>query len=168
MYRFFVKRIYQFLNYKKKYPKNELTVSTIQKKIMAIIESLKEKIMPEASKMFKYEYLKDQDILIGKFLVDSLNDKDEAKTVYDYAIAELGKQPKTNNFIMDVTSLDSVSSYSIGTLMKSLEHMKKTKGYMVLLIKESLLQTIMVQHPIMFDFFAVFHELKDGIAYIKK
>jgi hypothetical protein len=124
--------------------------------------------MTDVKTIFKYEYLKDEDILIGKFMVSSLENKEDAKAVYDLAVAELASQPKTENFIMDVSSMKSVSSYAIGTLMKSLEHMKKTKGYMVLLMEESLLQDVMVQHPVMFDYYAVFHTLKDAVAFIKK
>ena len=124
--------------------------------------------MPDASTMFQYEYLKEHDILIGRLNVDALESKENAKAVYEYAVSELENQPQTDNFIMDVLKVKSVSSYTIGILMKSLQHMKKTKGYMVLLMTEELLRDIMLKHPEMFDYYAVFHTLEDAIAFIKK
>ena len=52
--------------------------------------------------------------------------------------------------------------------MKSLEIMKRGKTFAILVMTEQLLQEIMLQHPEMFDFYAVFHTIEDAIAYVKK
>ena len=124
--------------------------------------------MTSPEKMFEFEYLKDHNILIGRFKVNELTNSEDAKVVYDYAADELKNQPDADSFIMDISSLKNVSSYAIGTLMKALDIMKKTKGYMILIMDESLLQEVMLQHPVMFDYYAVFHNLEDAIAFIKK
>lgn len=124
--------------------------------------------MTSPEKMFEFEYLKDHSILIGRFKVNDLTNSEDAKAVYDYAAAELKNQPDADSFIMDISNLKNVSSYAIGTLMKALDIMKKTKGYMILIMDESLLQEVMLQHPVMFDYYAVFHNLEDAITFIKK
>lgn len=120
-----------------------------------------------SNSLFSYEYRADDNVLIGVIQSDNI-EKDDSKAILDYAIEELKNQPDTPNYIMDVRKVQKVSSYAIGVLMKALGVMKKTKGYMILVMTEALLQEIMLQHPEMFDYYAVFHTLEDAITFIKK
>ncbi len=120
-----------------------------------------------STNLFKYEYLADSNVLVGVILSDNI-EKDDSKAILDYAIEELKNQPDSPNYIMDVRNVTKVSSYAIGVLMKALGVMKKTKGYMILVMTEALLQEIMLQHPEMFDYYAVFHTIEDAVAFIRK
>jgi hypothetical protein len=95
-------------------------------------------------------------------------EKDEAALIYDYVEVEQKKQPPYDHFILDALKVNKVTNPAIGFLMKSLNLVKKTKGYMVLVITEELLQEIMLMHPQMFDYYAVFHSIEDAVAYTKK
>ncbi len=63
---------------------------------------------------------------------------------------------------MDATAVTEISDPAIGILMKSMAIMKKAKGYLVLVMTEDFLQKIMVAHPEMFNYMAVFHSVMDA------
>jgi hypothetical protein len=123
--------------------------------------------MTQMADMFQFKFRDAEKILIGKILVGSM-EKDQAGEIYDYVDAEQKKQPPYDHFILDALSVTKVTNAAIGFLMKSLGLVKKTKGYMILVISEALLQEIMIAHPQMFDFYAVFHTIEDAVAYTKK
>ncbi len=116
---------------------------------------------------FRFRFLDDCKILSGEILVDDV-DKDGATAIYDYLAKELPAQPDSIGFILNILKVASVSSYALGVLMKSLALFKKTKNYLVLLMTESLLQEIMLAHPEMFDYYAVFHRMDDAVKFISE
>ena len=123
--------------------------------------------MSDPRDYFQFEYLEDKKILIGRILLKKV-DKPEATVILNYAEGELPNLPKYEHFILDVNGVDDVSNSAIGILMKSLEIVNKTKGYMILVMSEKLLQQIMIMFPIMFDFFVVFHSIDDAIDFAIK
>ncbi|HSA15696.1 MAG TPA: hypothetical protein P5346_13215 [Spirochaetota bacterium] len=123
--------------------------------------------MSQPSDMFEFRFRENEKILIGKIILGSM-EKDQAAQIYDYVAAEQKNQPAYDHFILDALNVTKVTNPAIGFLMKSLGLVKKTKGYMILVISEALLQGIMLSHPQMFDFYAVFHSIEDAVAYTKK
>ena len=122
--------------------------------------------MTQKGAMFEFIFHEKEKILIGKVLPNVL-DKEEGTQIYDYVETEKDKQPSYEHFILDALSVTKVSNSAIGYLMKSLGLVKKTRGYMILVITEALLQEIMLAHPQMFDFYAVFHSVEDAVAYTR-
>ena len=55
---------------------------------------------------------------------------------------------------------------SFGYLMKALGVVKKTAGYMILVMKEDILQKFMITNPEMFDYYAVFFNTEDAVQFI--
>jgi hypothetical protein len=94
-------------------------------------------------------------------------DRDEANAMYDVLKQDLPAYPDYRHFILDVQSVNRVSSYAIGMMMKSLLLVKKTKNYYVLVMPEPLLQEIMLAHPEMFDYLAVFQKRDEALAFLK-
>jgi hypothetical protein len=123
--------------------------------------------MNATSEYFKFDYLEDKKVLIGKIILPKI-DKAEAAVILDYAQKMLPDLPDYEHFILDTLAVVDVSNSAIGILMKSLEIVKKTKGYMMLVMTEKLLQKIMVLFPVMFDFYVVFHSINDAIEYALK
>ena len=119
------------------------------------------------SEFYEFEYLASDNILIGRLLAGSI-DRDMASEIYDHVDVEINNQPDYDHFILDVRKVVKVTNHGIGFLMKSLGIIKKTRGYMILVMTEELLQEIMLIHPEMFDFYAVFHTLEEAIAFAKK
>lgn len=122
--------------------------------------------MGNGSALYTYTYLPAEDILHFKLNVDRV-DKDTASAIYAAASAEEGLQ-EYNYFIMDAASVTEISDPAIGILMKSMAIMKKIKGYLVMVMTEDFLQKIMVEHPEMFNYMAVFHTLDDAKAFIHR
>jgi hypothetical protein len=118
------------------------------------------------NKLYSYSYLSADDILHFKLNVDKV-DKDTATTIYDTYSKETNL-PDFSYFIMDATAITEISDPAIGILMKSMAIMKKTKGYLVMIITEDFLQKIMVEHPEMFHYIAVFHTIDDAKAFITR
>ena len=50
--------------------------------------------------------------------------------------------------------------------MKALGIVKKTAGYMILVMKDEVLQKFMVTNPEMFDYYAVFFNIDDARKFI--
>jgi len=117
------------------------------------------------SGIFSNSYDSASKILTGKIELTSM-EKDDAKSVYDLTAEGLKLNPDYSDYILDVSSVTEVTAASFGYLMKVLGTIKKTSGYMILIIKEDILQKFMISNPEMFDFFAVFFNHDDAVKYI--
>jgi len=116
--------------------------------------------------IFTNNYDESNKILTGKIELSSM-EKDDAKTIYDLTLKGLELYPEYSDYILDVSNVAEVTIASIGYLMKALSTVKKTAGYMVLILKEDVLQKFMISNPEMFDFYAVFFNKDDAVKYIK-
>lgn len=116
--------------------------------------------------LYTYTLLPEESILLFKIQV-AVIDKDIASKIYD-AYSNETSLPDFTDFIMDATAVTEISDPAIGILMKSMAIMKKAKGYLVLVMTEDFLQKIMVAHPEMFNYMAVFHSVVDARAFIKR
>ncbi|HPS85972.1 MAG TPA: hypothetical protein PLY36_04470 [Spirochaetota bacterium] len=105
-------------------------------------------------------------ILTGKIELSNM-EKDDAKLIYDLTVEGLQKYPEYSDYILDASSVTEVTIASFGYLMKALGTVKKTAGYMILVLKEEILQKFMITNPEMFDFYAVFFNIDDAVKYIK-
>ncbi len=123
--------------------------------------------MRAVSELFTYNYLADYDTLIGKVNVPSIS-KEEANAILDFIVSETGRQHAHTGYLLDVMEITEVSNPVIGVLMKSLEVVRKVNNYMVLVMSEQLLNDIMLAHPEMFDYYAVFHSTGDALKFIQK
>ncbi len=123
--------------------------------------------MAQETAPLQFHFVEDKKILIGE-IFDSSLDKENAKKVYEYTKEEAPKQPDYNGFVLNVLAVSEVSDAALGYLMKSLDLVKKVKGYMILVMTETLLQDVMMRHPILFDYYAVFHTIEEAITYIDK
>ncbi len=123
--------------------------------------------MPSGEELFILEYNQKDDIMIGRVECVKV-DRAEADAIYNHYVGKVSEYPNYRDFILDVRKIESVTDPAIGVLMKGLELMKKSSSYAILLMTEALLQDIMLRHPEMFDFYAVFHTLDDAVAYIHK
>lgn len=116
--------------------------------------------------MIKLEYDGAAKVLIATIARPNV-DKEESTTMHDVVAAELPKYPDYKHFILDVLQVSKVSSYAMGMMMKTFMLVKKTKNYNVIIMTEKLLQEIMLEHPEMFDFLAVFQTRDEALKYIK-
>jgi len=123
--------------------------------------------MSNTADLFKIEFNKNSKILIATILKKTIS-KEEAEIIKKKSEIELSQQKDYDNFIFDVSPVKEITSGVLGILMNFWGTMQKTNGYLVLVMDEKLLQEIMLLHPEMFDFFAVFHEIKDAVEYIEK
>ncbi len=123
--------------------------------------------MPSGADLFVLEYNQKDDIMVGKVQCAKV-DRAEAEAIYKNYVGKVSEYPKYRDFILDVREIENVTDPAIGVLMKGLELMKKGSSYAILLMTEALLQDIMLRHPEMFDFYAVFHTLDDAVAFIHK
>jgi hypothetical protein len=122
--------------------------------------------MNDNNKLYSYSYLTADDILHFKLNIDKV-DKDTATTIYDTYRKEAGL-PDFSYFIMDASRITEITDPAIGILMKAMAIMKKIKGYLVMVMTEEFLQNIMIRHPEMFNYIAVFHTFDDAKAFIKR
>jgi len=116
--------------------------------------------------LFSSSYDNSTKILTGTVLSESVNKKD-SKIIFDQIVSGLEKNPGYNDYILDTNKVMDVKPESFGYLMKALGVVKKTAGYMILLMKEETLQKFMVTHPEMFDYYAVFFNENDAVEFIK-
>ena len=120
--------------------------------------------------LYKYEYLPDYNLLLGVVSGDKI-EKDDAVLIYDFAVSEVVNQPDFSKFILDVSNVNEVSDPAIGILMKYLEFMKNKKKifeYMALIMNEKLLHDLMLRHPTMFDYYAIFDKKEDAIQFVNR
>jgi hypothetical protein len=123
--------------------------------------------MPGGEDLFVLEYNQKDDIMIGRVQCAKV-ERAEADAIYNHYVGRVHEFPNYRDFILDVRKIESVSDPAIGVLMKGLDLMKKESSLAILLMTEALLQDIMLRHPEMFDFYAVFHTPEDAVAYIHK
>lgn len=116
--------------------------------------------------LYTYTFLPEDKMLIFK-IRDAGIDKDVAAAIYD-AYTKEKDLPDFSDFILDATKVTDITDPAIGILMKSMAIMKKAKGYLVLVMTEEFLQKIMVAHPEMFNYMAVFHSVEDARAFIRR
>lgn len=122
--------------------------------------------MGNGSALYSYTYMPAEDILHFRLTVQKV-DKDTASAIYD-AYSEEKNLPDYSYLIMDAETVTEISDPAIGILMKSMAIMKKTNGYLVMVMSEDFLQRIMVEHPEMFNYMAVFHNMDDAKAFIRR
>ena len=116
--------------------------------------------------LYTLNYLQEEKILHLQFSIATI-DKNTADAIYDSYTKE-PNLPDFTDFILDARSVTEISDPALGILMKSMGVMKKAKGYLVIVMTEEFLQKIMIAHPEMFNFMAVFHSLEEARTYIKK
>ena len=116
--------------------------------------------------IFTNTYDSSNKILTGRIELSSL-EKEDAKSIYDLTEEGLKLYPEYSDYILDVSNVSDVTAASVGYLMKSLGIVKKTAGYMILVLKEDVLQKFMLSNPEMFDYYAVFFNIEDAVQYIK-
>lgn len=122
--------------------------------------------MSAGTALYTYTYLPEEKILLFK-IAGAIIDKDIASAMFD-AYTKETNLPDFSDFIMDATAVTDISDPAIGILMKSMAIMKKAKGYLVLVMTEDFLQKIMVSHPEMFNYMAVFQSVVDARTFIKR
>ncbi len=116
--------------------------------------------------IFTNNYDSASKILIGKIELTSM-EKDDAKSIYDLTFEGLQLYPEYNSYILDASLVSEVTVASFGYLMKVHGAVKRTAGYLVLILKEDILQNFMISYPQMFDLFAVFFTVDDAVKYIE-
>lgn len=119
-----------------------------------------------SNNIFTNNYDAASKILTGKIELKSM-EKDDPKIIYDLTVEGLKLHPDYSDYILDASNVNEVTIASLGYLMKALGTVKKTAGYMVLILKEDILQKFMITNPEMFDFYAVFFSMDDAVKYIK-
>ncbi|TFH42951.1 MAG: hypothetical protein E4G96_02305 [Chrysiogenales bacterium] len=116
--------------------------------------------------LYTYTHLPEDDILLFTLKLTTI-EKDAATAIYE-AYSNEKTLPDFSDFILDAGKVTDISNPAIGILMKSMSIMKKAKGYLVLVMSEAFLQKIMVDHPEMFNYMAVFHTVDDAKAFISR
>ncbi|HMB20119.1 MAG TPA: STAS domain-containing protein [Spirochaetota bacterium] len=115
---------------------------------------------------FSHSFMDNQNILVGAIKESNL-DKDNSQEILDLVQDDLANYPNYEHYILDVREVEKVSNSALGVLLKAMNIIKHTGSYMILVMTEDLLQKIMIEQPIMFDYFAVFHSVDEAIEYIK-
>jgi len=118
------------------------------------------------NKIYSNNYDQENKILTGRIEL-SVIEKDDGKTIFDLTIEGLQNHPEYTDYILDISNVTETTVASFGYLMKTYGIIKKTAGYMILILKEDILQKFMISNPEMFDFFAVFFNVEDAVKYIK-
>ncbi len=104
-------------------------------------------------------------ILIGKIIPDVVN-KEDAKMIYSLMENSLKEFPDYKDYILDAGNVSDITIDSFGYLMKALGIVKRTASYMILVLKEEILQKFMLSNPEMFDYYAVFFNNSEAVEYI--
>lgn len=114
---------------------------------------------------FKTEYDAKNRILTGIIIPENI-EKEDSKEIYSLVEKSLKEFPDYNDYILDANRVSNIKIESFGYLMKALGVVKRTSGYMILVLKEELLQKIMLTNPEMFDYYAVFFSNNEALEYI--
>ena len=93
-------------------------------------------------------------------------EKEDSKEIYLQIEKSLQEFPDYNDYILDAGMVTEIKIESFGYLMKALGIVKRTSGYMILVLKEEVLQQFMLTNPEMFDYYAVFFNNADALQYI--
>lgn len=120
----------------------------------------------EGDKVFTNSYDSSLKILTGSVQLTKV-EKNDSKNIYDLIVKGIEEYPLYSDYILDTVSVNDVKIDSFGYLMKALGVVKKTAGYMVLVMKEEILQKFMLTNPEMFDYYAVFFNTDDAVQFIK-
>lgn len=116
-------------------------------------------------KIFINSYDTSKKILTGTVKLTSVG-KEDSKTIFSLIEKGINENQAYSDYILDTRSVNDVRLESFGYLMKALGVVKKTSGYMILVMKEDILQKFMITNPEMFDYYAVFFNMDDAIQFI--
>jgi len=116
-------------------------------------------------KIFINSYDTSKKILTGTVKLTSVG-KEDSKTIFSLIEKGINENQAYSDYILDTRSVNDVRLESFGYLMKALGVVKKTSGYMILVMKEDMLQKFMITNPEMFDYYAVFFNMDDAIQFI--
>lgn len=116
--------------------------------------------------LFVSSYDSSSKILTGTVQAKSVG-KDDSKKIFDLIVKGLNENNSYDDYILDTRKVTDVRLESFGYLMKALGVVKKTGGYMILVMKEDILQKFMITNPEMFDYYAVFFTLEDAVQFIR-
>ncbi len=114
---------------------------------------------------FKNTYDVKNRVLTGLIVPDNI-EKEDSKEIYNLIEKSLQEFPDYNDYILDASRVSSIKIESFGYLMKALSIVKRTAGYMILILQEEVLQKFMLTNPEMFDYYAVFFNSADALEYI--
>lgn len=112
------------------------------------------------------KYLDDKQIIITSILSEKL-DKEGAKIVFDDVNNAVSAYKNYKDFILDAGKVKDVTIASFGYLMKAFGVVNRTAGYMVIVMREEILQNFMLSNPEMFDFLAVFFNNDEAVKFIE-
>lgn len=115
--------------------------------------------------IFQNSYDNTKKILTGIVMLQSVT-KDDSKTIFDLILKGINENHSYNDYILDTRNVTDVRLESFGYLMKALGVVKKTAGYMILVMKDEILQKFMITNPEMFDYYAVFFNTEDAVQFI--
>lgn len=115
--------------------------------------------------IFKTVYDSNNRVLTGTIIAVSIEQED-SKEIYSLIEKSLKEFPDYSDYILDAGKVDSIKIESFGYLMKAMGIVKRTAGYMVLVLKEEVLQKFMLTNPEMFDYYAVFFSTNEALEYI--
>ena len=132
---------------------------------LSAIILIPEKIM-EDDRIFTNSYDNSAKILTGTVQLSKV-EKNESKTIFDLIVKGIEENQSYTDYILDTQRVTDVKIDSFGYLMKALGVVKKTAGYMILVMKEDILQKFMLTNPEMFDYYAVFFTIDDAVKFIK-
>ena len=118
-----------------------------------------------ANTIFQTTYDNSKKILTGTVNVNSVC-KEDSKVIFDLIVKGINENPSYNDYILDTRTVNDVKLESFGYLMKALGVVKKTAGYMILVIREDILNKFMITNPEMFDYYAVFFNFEDAVTFI--
>jgi predicted alpha/beta superfamily hydrolase len=117
------------------------------------------------NKIFQSSYNSTDGILTGTVLLKSV-DKDDSKKIFELMSQGINENASYTDYILDTRNVTDIKLESFGYLMKAQSIVKKTAGYMVLVVTDESLQKFMVIYPEMFDYYAVFFNTEDARKFI--
>jgi len=115
--------------------------------------------------IFLSQYDSKTKILTGKIVAQNIS-KEESKSIYSMVENSLKEYPDYTDYILDASAPIDVTADSLGYLMKTMSIVKKTAGYMILILREEILQKFMLSNPEMFDYYVVFFNHEDAVKFI--
>jgi len=115
--------------------------------------------------IFKTVYDSKNRVLTGTIIAGTVEQED-SQEIYSLIEKSLKEFPDYSDYILDASKVDSIKIDSFGYLMKAMGIVKRTAGYMVLVLKEEVLQKFMLTNPEMFDYYAVFFSTNEALEYI--
>lgn len=119
-----------------------------------------------ATTIFSNNYDNKSKILTGIVEKECIR-KEDSKIIFDIIENSLNEFSEYADYILDAQKATDISPESFGYLVKAMGIVKKTSGYMVMVLKEKVLEQFMLTNPEMFDFYAVFFNHDDAVKYIK-